>query len=93
MSIRNVVRESASPGQVTGVRLVKPLQFNDRTPQTRGMNRLAAVSHGLVGSEALWACIMLADPGTTSSVHHHASLETVVYVLSGRSKVRWGNRL
>ena len=36
---------------------------------------------------------MLADPDTASSVHHHGPLETVVYVLSGRSKIRWGTRL
>src|SRR5205814_8534964 len=50
-------------------------------------------ARGLVESEALWAGIMLADPGTASAVHHHGPLETVVYVLSGRSKVRWGSRL
>ena len=33
---------------------------------------------------------MLAEPNTTSSVHHHGPLETVVYVLSGTSKVRVG---
>ena len=36
---------------------------------------------------------MLAEPDTASSVHHHGPLETVVYVLSGLSKVRWGSRL
>src|SRR5580704_18934342 len=76
-----------------GVRVVKPLQFDYQTAQTTGMRRLAAISHELAGSEALWAGIMLAEPGTASSVHHHGPLETVVYVLSGRSKVRWGNRL
>jgi uncharacterized RmlC-like cupin family protein len=81
------------PNQATEVRVVKPLQFNDHTPQTTGMRRLAAISHLLVGSESLWAGVMLAEPGTTSSVHHHGPLETVVYVLSGTSKVRWGSRL
>ena len=79
--------------QAAEVRVVKPLQFDDRTPQTPGMLRLAAVSHGLVGSEALWAGVMLVDPGTVSSVHHHGPLETVVYMVSGQSKVRWGSRL
>jgi uncharacterized RmlC-like cupin family protein len=37
------------------------------------------------GSEALWAGFMLAEPNTTSSVHHHGSLETVVYVIAGVS--------
>ena len=76
-----------------GVRVVKPLQFHDRTPQTSGMRRLAAISGPLVGSESLLAGIMLAEPNTASSVHHHGPLETVVYVLAGQSKVRWGRRL
>jgi uncharacterized RmlC-like cupin family protein len=85
--------EPAAPVRATGVRVVKPLQFDDRTPQTSGMRRLAAISNVLVGSEALWAGVMLAEPDTASSVHHHGPLETVVYVLSGQGKVRWGNRL
>ena len=83
----------AVPGQATAVRVVKPLQFDDQTPQTSGMRRLAAITHVRVGSEALWAGVMLAEPDTASSVHHHGPLETVVYVLSGKSKVRWGSRL
>ena len=84
---------SAVPGQAMGVQVVKPLQLDDHTAQTTGMRRLAAISHTLVGSEALWAGVMLAEPDTASSVHHHGSLETVVYVLSGKSRVRWGARL
>jgi len=83
---------SAVPGQAMGVQVVKPLQLDDHTAQTTGMRRLAAISHALVGSEGLWAGVMLAEPDTASSVHHHGPLETVVYVLSGRSKVRWGSR-
>jgi uncharacterized RmlC-like cupin family protein len=74
-------------------RIVKPLQFDDDTPQTSGMRRLAAVSGLLVGSEKLWAGVMMAEPSTTSKVHHHGPLETVVYVAEGRSTLRWGRRL
>jgi len=95
MSIQVEKRDggSAVPDQAKGVRVVKPLQFDDQTAQTSGMRRLAAISHVLIGSEALWAGVMLAEPDTASTVHHHGPLETVVYVLSGRSKVRWGSRL
>jgi uncharacterized RmlC-like cupin family protein len=81
------------PGQASEVRVIKPLQLDDHTPQSTGMRRLVAISQPLVGSRALWAGVMLAEPGTASAVHHHGPLETVVYVLSGRSKVRWGSRL
>ena len=95
MSIRAATRAgvSAVTDQAAEARVVKPLQFDDHTPQTTGMRRLAAISHGLAGSEKLWAGVMLAEPGTASSVHHHGPLETVVYVLSGQSRVRWGRRL
>ena len=82
----------AAPHQMEA-RRIKPLQFDGNTPQTSGMHRLAAVSHLLVGSEKLWAGVMIADPNTASSVHHHGHLETVVYVAEGRSKLRWGRRL
>jgi uncharacterized RmlC-like cupin family protein len=82
-----------APDQSKVVRVVKPLQLDPGTPQTTGMRRLAAISHVRVGSDALWAGVMLAEPETESSVHHHGHLETVVYVLSGISKVRWGSRL
>jgi uncharacterized RmlC-like cupin family protein len=74
-------------------RVVKPLQFDDNTPQTNGMQRLAAVSGLLAGAKKLWAGVMLAEPGTASSVHHHGAQETVVYVAEGRSLLRWGSRL
>jgi len=85
--------ESAAPRETKGVQVVKPLQLDYHTAQTNGMRRLAAISHALVGSETLWAGVMLAEPGSASSVHHHGRLETVVYVVSGQSKVRWGSRL
>src|ERR1700676_940975 len=95
MSIHVDMRQggTAVPDPATGVRVVKPLQFDDQTAQTTGMRRLAAITHVRVGSEALWAGVMLAEPDTASSVHHHGPLETVVYVLSGKSQVRWGSRL
>ena len=84
---------NAPNGRPADARVIKPLQFDSDTPQTPGMRRLAAVSHALVGSEKLWAGVMIAEPGMASAVHHHGDQETVVFVLSGRSKVRWGGRL
>lgn len=95
MSMRPQVRQDQDVAQIptVDVRVVKPFQLDERTPQTSGMRRLAAISHVRAGSELLWAGIMLAEPNTASSAHHHGPLETVVYVLSGQSRVRWGSRL
>ena len=68
------------PGQPAEVRVIKPLQLDHDTPQTNGMRRLAAISRVLVGAEALWAGVMLAEPDTASSVHHHGPLETGDFV-------------
>ena len=81
------------PDRAWEVHVVKPLQFEDRDPQAVGMRRLEAISHALGGSESLWAGVMLAEPGTSSPVHHHGSQETVAYVLSGKVLMRWGSRL
>jgi uncharacterized RmlC-like cupin family protein len=86
-------RRAAIPRRDEQVQIVKPIQLDHRTAQTNGMHRLAAISHDLVGSEGIWAGVMLAEPNTESTVHHHGPLETVVYVLSGQSKVRWGSQL
>jgi len=95
MSRQLQVRQDRDAAQIptVDVQVIKPLQFDDLTPQTTGMRRLAAISHVRAGSESLWAGIMLAEPNTASSVHHHGPLETVVYVLSGQSRVKWGSRL
>jgi uncharacterized RmlC-like cupin family protein len=93
MQVQPRQRRAAAPGPRREVQVAKPLEFDDQTPQTTGMRRLAAITHVRAGSESLWAGVMLAEPDTASSVHHHGPLETVVYVLSGMSKVRWGARL
>jgi len=95
MSIREICLADPLPAadSAAGVRVVKPLQMAFHTPQTPGMRRLEAVSHHMIGSEKLWAGVMLAEPNTASGVHHHGPLETVVYVAAGRSRVRWGRRL
>lgn len=73
----------------SGVRVIKPPQFGSNTPQTAGMQRVAAVSRELAGSEGLWAGVTVVDPHVASGRHHHGELETVIYVVSGRGKIRW----
>jgi uncharacterized RmlC-like cupin family protein len=74
---------------VEHVRVIKPQQFDSNTPQTPGMQRVAAVSRQLAGSEGLWAGVTVVEPHASSGKHHHGELETVIYVVSGRGKIRW----
>ncbi len=87
---------SSNAGKQTAyqdVRVVKPKQFDANTPQTPGMQRMAAISRHLAGSATLWAGVTVVAPGIASGVHHHGELETIIYVVSGRAKIRWGAML
>ena len=75
------------------VRVIKPEQFDASTPQTPGMQRVAAVSRELAGSWGIWAGITVVAPHVASGKHHHGELETVIYVVSGRGRIRWGDSL
>src|SRR5258708_38472680 len=75
------------------VRVIKPTQFDANTPQTPGMQRVAAVSRELAGSQGIWAGITVVAPSIASGVHHHGKLETVIYVVSGNGRIRWGDHM
>ena len=75
------------------VRVVKPQEFDRNTAQTPGMQRAAAVSGELAGSQGIWAGVTVVGPRIASGKHHHGELETVIYVVSGHGKIRWGNAL
>ena len=75
------------------VRVIKPQQFDANTPQTPGMQRAAAVSKQLASSQGLWAGVTIVAPDVASGVHHHGETETVIYVVSGHAKIRWGDRM
>jgi len=76
-----------------GVRIVRHDEFDAGTPQTPGMYREAAVSRASAGAEKLWAGTVIIQPGARTGPHHHGELESVIYVLHGRARMRWGDRL
>ncbi len=79
--------------QPASVRVIKPHQFDANTPQTPGMQRVAAVSRQLAGSQGIWAGITDVAPSVSSGIHHHGELETVIYVVSGHGRIRWGDQM
>src|SRR5438034_11506365 len=76
-----------------GVRVVKAGQLDANTPQTPGMTRAAAIDHARTGAEKLWAGTVTIHPNAKTGAHHHGELESVIYVLKGRARMRWGERL
>jgi len=57
------------------------------------MQRAAAVNAARVGAQKIWAGTVRIDPNAKTGAHHHGALESVIYVVSGRARMRWGEQL
>jgi uncharacterized RmlC-like cupin family protein len=76
-----------------GIRIVRAGELDTNTPQTPGMNRASAVNQAMAGANKLWAGTVSIHPDAKTGPHHHGELESVIYVLSGRARMRWGAQL
>ena len=75
------------------VKIIKPSERDSGTAQTPGMRRAAGISAGLSKSQGLWMGTAVNDPGAASGAHHHGANESGIYVLRGRVRFRWGEKL
>ena len=77
----------------SGVRIVRSDQLDMNTPQTPGMTRAAAINRATAGADKLWAGTVNIQPNAKTGAHHHGALESVIYVVNGRARMRWGEQL
>jgi uncharacterized RmlC-like cupin family protein len=75
------------------VRVIRPDERDPGTAQTPGMVREAGISAALTGSSGLWMGTATNGPGAASGVHHHGANESGIYILEGRVRFRWGEKL
>ena len=75
------------------VRIVRSGDLDQRTAQTSGMQRRAAIDRSSVGSEKLWVGVVTVEPGTSTGAHHHGDCDSVVCITEGSITIRWGARL
>ena len=76
-----------------GVRVIPGDRLDPNTAQTPGMDRQAAINFARVGAQKLWAGTVAIAPNAKTGPHHHGPLESVIYVVRGRARMRWGERL
>jgi uncharacterized RmlC-like cupin family protein len=76
-----------------GVRVIRGCDLDTNTPQTPGMHRAAAITRATAGAQKIWAGTVSIEPRARTGAHHHGALESVIYVLRGRARMRWGERL
>ncbi len=92
---------TTSPGHETppdgwkhsGVRVIPGDQLDTNTAQTPGMNRAAAINAARVGAQKLWAGTVHIHANAKTGAHHHGHLESVIFIVSGRARMRWGEKL
>jgi uncharacterized RmlC-like cupin family protein len=88
-----VAETTESRWKYGGIRIVHRDELDTNTPQTPGMNRCAAITNTSAGSQQLWAGTVVIHPHAKTGAHHHGHLESVIYVVSGRARMRWGDQL
>lgn len=76
-----------------GVKVIPGDSLDTNTPQTPGMNRAAAINFARAGAQKIWAGTVTIHPNAKTGAHHHGALESVIYILRGRARMRWGDRL
>ncbi|NIO40553.1 MAG: cupin domain-containing protein [Burkholderiales bacterium] len=87
------MRKMQDKWKYDGVRVVKGTDLDTNTPQTPGMRRAAAITHARCGAEKLWAGTVIIHPNAKTGAHHHGPVESVIYVVKGKARMRWGEQL
>ena len=76
-----------------GVCVIPGNSLDGNTAQTPGMDRKAAINAARVGAQKIWAGTVTIHANAKTGAHHHGALESVIYVVRGRARMRWGDNL
>lgn len=76
-----------------GVRVIKASQLDPNAAQAPGRHRKAAINRARVGAQKIWAGTVSIHRDAKTGEHHHGALESVIYVVRGRARMRRGERL
>jgi uncharacterized RmlC-like cupin family protein len=76
-----------------GVRVIPGNSLDPNTAQTPGMDRKAAIDFARAGAQKLWAGTVTIHAGAKTGAHHHGPLESIIFVVRGKARMRWGEKL
>ncbi len=79
--------------KTNGVQVIPGGSLDPNTPQTPGMERAAAINFARAGAKKIWAGTVVIRPNAKTGAHHHGALESVIYIVKGQARMRWGERL
>jgi uncharacterized RmlC-like cupin family protein len=76
-----------------GVKVIPGHSVDPNTAQTPGMNRATAINRARAGAEKIWAGTVTIHANAKTGAHHHGDLESIIYVVKGKARMRWGEAL
>jgi uncharacterized RmlC-like cupin family protein len=87
------VAHSNPDWRTQGVQVIPGSSLDSNTAQTPGMSRAAAINFARAGAQKIWAGTVTIHPNAKTGAHHHGELESVIYVVKGKARMRWGESL
>jgi uncharacterized RmlC-like cupin family protein len=84
---------AAKDWKADGVKVIPGHSLDLNTAQTPGMSRATAINRARAGAEKLWAGTVTIHANAKTGAHHHGDLESIIFVVKGRARMRWGEQL
>ena len=78
---------------MAGIKVVRPSERYTGVVQSGSMAREAGVAPETTGATSIWSGYVTTPAGMVSAVHHHGDCETAIYVVKGRARFRFGEKL
>ncbi|MGZ3340189.1 MAG: cupin domain-containing protein [Reyranella sp.] len=75
----------------TGVTVVRAAE--QEAARLGGTGRATVVDYAGTGGQRTWIGTVTLQPKARTGTHHHGRHEVTIYVVKGRSEIRWGERL
>ena len=76
-----------------GVRVVRGAALDAVLREPSGSGRVTAFDFTGIGGRETWIGAVALPPNAKTGAHHHGRHEVAIYVVKGRSEIRWGERL
>src|SRR5262245_32126529 len=83
----------AARWRTDGVRVVRAGSLRNAMVGPAGSGSATVFDFAGVGGRQTWIGRVILPPGASTGAHHHGRHEVAVYVVNGRSQIRWGDRL
>ncbi len=77
----------------TGVTVVRATAQEAARLGPGGTGRATVVDYAGTGGQQTWIGTVTLQPRARTGTHHHGRHEVTIYVVKGRSEIRWGERL